>query len=135
MSGGTADQRAQSLSGKREQVSEEREFSRLGALRFARRVVEQQATREPGLIDRWIADEQRREAEERRGQERRPPTPDWLLEVGLNRTTRSTSTAATAGTPVNGLALWPQAEAMRALTDGVPACLLCRPDSELGVLD
>ncbi|WP_323377511.1 DUF6233 domain-containing protein [Streptomyces sp. RB17] len=116
-------------------MSEEREFSRLGALRFARRVVEQQATREPGLIDRWIADEQRREAEERRGQERRPPTPDWLLEVGLNRTTRSTSTAATAGTPVNGLALWPQAEAMRALTDGVPACLLCRPDSELGVLD
>ncbi|MGW5257567.1 hypothetical protein ACWERW_32260 [Streptomyces sp. NPDC004012] len=31
--------------------------SRLDMLRFARRVVEQQSTRQLALIDRWIADE------------------------------------------------------------------------------
>ncbi|MFI9549811.1 hypothetical protein ACIHAR_38910 [Streptomyces sp. NPDC052016] len=46
----------------------EQPLSRLDALRFARRVVEQQAVRQLGLIDRWIAEEERREAERRRGE-------------------------------------------------------------------
>ncbi|MFI1758004.1 hypothetical protein [Streptomyces sp. NPDC020571] len=33
---------------------------------------------------RWIADEERREAERLRGVEDRPAPPDWLLERGLN---------------------------------------------------
>src|SRR5690348_11977747 len=41
--------------------------SRLDMLRFARRVVEQQTARQLALIDRWIADEERREAERRQG--------------------------------------------------------------------
>ncbi|MDQ0994732.1 DUF6233 domain-containing protein [Streptomyces sp. V3I7] len=32
-----------------------------------------------------IADLERREVEQRHGQEQRPPAPDWLLEIGLNR--------------------------------------------------
>ncbi|MET7435401.1 MULTISPECIES: hypothetical protein [Streptomyces] len=41
-------------------------LSRLDASRFARRVVEQQAVRQLGLIDRWIAEEERRHGEVKR---------------------------------------------------------------------
>ncbi|GHE09084.1 hypothetical protein [Streptomyces alanosinicus] len=47
------------------QMSGERPLSRLDAPRFARRVVEQQATRQLELIDRWISDAERRDAERR----------------------------------------------------------------------
>ncbi|MFD8391904.1 hypothetical protein ACFV2N_22570 [Streptomyces sp. NPDC059680] len=63
-------------------MSEERQLSRLDALRFARRVVQQQASRELALIDQWIADEEQCEAEKRQGQKRRPPTPGRLVHTG-----------------------------------------------------
>ncbi|MGW3209264.1 DUF6233 domain-containing protein [Streptomyces sp. NPDC001135] len=56
-------------------------------MRFARRVVEQQTARQLDQIDQWIADEERREHERQQGEQHRPPAPDWLLEVGLNRET------------------------------------------------
>ncbi|MGW4518436.1 hypothetical protein ACWEO4_42525 [Streptomyces sp. NPDC004393] len=53
--------------------------SRLELLRFARRVVVQQATVALAQLDRWIAEEQRREAERRRARDMRPNPPEWLL--------------------------------------------------------
>ncbi|MBY8844639.1 hypothetical protein [Streptomyces sp. SP2-10] len=46
--------------------------ARLDALRFARRVVEQHTARQLDLIDRWIADEERRQAERQRGDQPNP---------------------------------------------------------------
>ncbi|MFE7160554.1 hypothetical protein [Streptomyces sp. NPDC057636] len=46
--------------------------SRLDMLRFARRIAVQQVEQ----IDRWIATEERREAERQRGEQARPPAPD-----------------------------------------------------------
>ena len=54
-------------------------------LHFARRVVVQQATAAPAQLDRWIAGEQRREAERRSREEMRPLPPEWLVERGLNK--------------------------------------------------
>ncbi|MEU3699398.1 hypothetical protein AB0E75_27945 [Streptomyces griseoviridis] len=60
-------------------------LTRLDLLKFARRVVEQQAAVSLGQLDRWIADEERREAERRQREERQPSPPEWLLERGLNK--------------------------------------------------
>ncbi|MEU0691572.1 DUF6233 domain-containing protein [Streptomyces uncialis] len=105
--------------------------ARLTQLRFLERVQlgDLERTR------RWIADEERREAERARGVAARPPTPDWVVEGGIG-----------AGPPVyvhiggchmagprsRGVA---RDQAVRALVDGVEACPHCRPDSALGVLN
>ncbi|MGW0206703.1 DUF6233 domain-containing protein [Streptomyces sp. NPDC003233] len=112
------------------------EISRLDALRFARRVVEQQATRELALIDQWIADEEQRETEQRQGEERRPPAAEWLLELGLNR--HSAPVYVHRGGCWNAAKRSPgvdETEARRALAAGVAACPHCRPDGELGYLE
>ncbi|MFF5860357.1 hypothetical protein ACFY8B_32885 [Streptomyces sp. NPDC012751] len=55
-------------------MSGEPGVSRLDALRFARRVVAEQTIRQPAHSDRWIADEERREAEHQRAKRvGRPP--------------------------------------------------------------
>ncbi|MFE1056985.1 DUF6233 domain-containing protein [Streptomyces rochei] len=54
--------------------------TRLTLLRFLERV----QLRDLERTRRWITDEERREAERRRGIEKKPATPDWLLERGLN---------------------------------------------------
>jgi hypothetical protein len=111
-------------------------LSRLEALQFVRRVVEQQAQRQLGLIDRWIAQEERREAERRRGEEMRPAPPEWLLEHGLS---------GPQGRPlyVHTGACWNAGDRSRPVTreqalhalQQVPACSHCRPDTALGYLD
>ncbi|GAA4339715.1 DUF6233 domain-containing protein [Streptomyces venetus] len=110
--------------------------SRLDLLYFARRVVVHQATAALNQLDRWIADEERREAERCQGEERRPPPPDWLLELGLNRNAPPVQVHArncwNSGKRARGIG---RGEALRALADGVRACSACRPDSELGFLD
>ncbi|WP_461712107.1 hypothetical protein [Streptomyces sp. DSM 41013] len=53
--------------------------ARLTLLRFLERV----QLRDLDRTRRWIADEERREAERRRGIEDRPAPPAWLLERGL----------------------------------------------------
>lgn len=106
--------------------------SRLHLLRFLERVQQQDLDR----TRRWIADEERRETERRRGEERRPPAPDWLIEQGLNRD------AAPVYVHVGGCHMVGKRskgivrdQAVRALTDGVTPCPHCRPDTELGLLD
>ncbi|MFF1447826.1 DUF6233 domain-containing protein [Streptomyces sp. NPDC058274] len=112
----------------------ERPPSKLELLHFARRVAVQQARDKIAQIDRWIAAEERREAERRRGAEARPAVPDWLIEQGL-------SGRAPVYVHVGGC--WSakkrcrgvgRDQALRALADGVDACPHCRPDTELGYL-
>ncbi|MFI2434710.1 DUF6233 domain-containing protein [Streptomyces sp. NPDC018693] len=113
------------------------EPSRLELLRFTRRVVVQQATAALRQIDGWIAAEERREAERLRGEEMRPPRPEWLVQHGLNRRNVDSVhsgdcwAAAQSGRcrPVS------REQAVEALRHGVPACVHCRPDTALGVLD
>jgi hypothetical protein len=97
-------------------------------LRFLERVQERDLDR----TRQWIADEEERQ----RGLERRPPAPDWLLEVGLNRDSPPVQVHVggcwNAGKRTRGI---DRGEALRALADGVKACGACRPDSELGFLE
>jgi hypothetical protein len=104
---------------------------RLDLLRFLERVQlgDLERTR------RWIADEERRQAEKAEGKRRRPPTPDWLLEQGINGRTPvyvhvgDCWSAKKRSRPIT------QDEARRALADGVAPCPQCRPDTPLGVLE
>ena len=101
-------------------------------LRFLERVQERDLER----TRQWIADEEKREQERQRGLERRPPAPDWLLEVGLNRDSPPVQVHVggcwNAGKRTRGI---DRGEALRALADGVNPCGACRPDSELGFLE
>jgi hypothetical protein len=106
--------------------------SRLALLRFLERV----QLRDLERTRQWIADEERREAERQRARTARPPAPDWLIEQGLNRTTRPVyvhrGDCHMAGKRSAGAS---RDQALRALGDGVPACSHCRPDAALGYLD
>ncbi|MFI2761367.1 DUF6233 domain-containing protein [Streptomyces echinatus] len=111
-------------------------MSRLDALHFTRRFIEQQTAQQLADIDRWIADEEQRDQERRQGEEARPPAPDWLLELGLNRDSPAVYVHAGGcwnegkrSRPV------PRQEALRQLAGGIPACPHCRPDTALGILD
>jgi hypothetical protein len=109
--------------------------SRLELLHFARRVVVQQATAALAQLDRWIADEERREAERRRGEEMRPPAPDWLIERGLSGRDAvyvHVGGCWNAGKRSRGV---PREQALRALADGIKGCPQCRPDTALGFVD
>jgi hypothetical protein len=111
--------------------------SRLDLLRFARRVVVQQATAALQQIDGWIVAEERREAERQCSEEMRPPPPEWLVQYGLNRRNVDSVhrgdcwAAAKSGRcrPVT------REQALEALRHDVSACTFCRPDTELGVLE
>ncbi|MFD8520926.1 DUF6233 domain-containing protein [Streptomyces capillispiralis] len=111
--------------------------SRLELLRFARRVVVQQATAAVRQLDGWIADEERREAERRRGEEMRPPPPDWLLQYGLNRKNVDAVHAGDCWAATKSGRCRPASreQVVEALRHGVPACMHCRPDTALGLLD
>jgi hypothetical protein len=106
--------------------------SRLDLLRFLERVqlADLERTR------RWIADEERKAAEKQRGEQARPPAPDWLLEMGLNRDAPPVYVheghCHMAGKRSHGIG---RSDALRWLAEGVPACTHCRPDSDLGYLD
>ncbi|MFB8247327.1 DUF6233 domain-containing protein [Streptomyces sp. NPDC055952] len=111
--------------------------TRLQLLHFARQVVVQQASAALAQLDQWIAEEERREAERRRGEQARPAPPDWLIQYGLNRTnvdavhTGDCWAAAKSGRcrPAT------REQAVDALAQQVPACIHCRPDTVLGVLE
>ncbi|WP_327577411.1 DUF6233 domain-containing protein [Streptomyces sp. NBC_00145] len=104
---------------------------RIDMLRFARRIAVQQVEQ----IDRWIATEERRESERRRGEQARLPAPDWLIEMGLGGRDPvyvHVGGCHMAGKRSRGVE-WDQV--VRAVTEGVDACPHCRPDTELGILD
>ncbi|MGW6481993.1 DUF6233 domain-containing protein [Streptomyces sp. NPDC055059] len=105
--------------------------SRLDMLHFARRIAVQQVEQ----IDRWIATEERREAERRHGEQTRPPAPDWLIEMGLGGRDPvyiHIGGCHMAGKRSRGV---DRNQALRAVTEGIDACPHCRPDTELRVLD
>lgn len=88
-----------------------------------------------GRIDEAIAAAEQREVERRQGEERRPPTPDWVLELGIG------VGAPPAEVHVGGCYATgkrrreiSREQALTALADGIRACTHCRPDTELGVL-
>ncbi|MGW0188162.1 DUF6233 domain-containing protein [Streptomyces sp. NPDC003362] len=105
---------------------------RLAQLRFLERVQRRDLAR----TQRWIAEEERREAERQRGAWARPPDPEWLLERGLNGQSPPTYVhvgdcwnAAKRSTGIS------QDAARRALVEGVAACPHCRPDTALGYVE
>jgi hypothetical protein len=88
------------------------------------------------LVRDAINDAERREREQQRGAEHRPPAPDWVLEMGIG-TERlpvyvHVGTCHMVGKRARGVS---QDIAVRALTEGVEACSHCRPETLLGVLD
>ena len=105
--------------------------SRLDQLLFLKRVQEQDLER----TRRWIADEERRETERQRGEQARPPEPDWLIERGLNGRQAVYVHVGGCWSAKKRCRGVERDQALRALTDGVDACPQCRPDTELGVLD
>lgn len=87
-------------------------------------------------LDEAIAAAERRERERDQGEQHRPAPPDWLLQVGIGAGAPPVAVHV-GGCAVSGKRLRPlgRDQAIRALTEGVTACTLCRPDTELGVLE
>ncbi|MFE9774771.1 DUF6233 domain-containing protein [Streptomyces sp. NPDC005931] len=87
-------------------------------------------------VRKAITAAERRERERQHGIAARPPAPDWLLELGLNRDSPPVQVHVggcwNAGKRIKGVS---RDDALRALSGGVKACGACRPDSELGFLD
>ncbi|MGA4844848.1 DUF6233 domain-containing protein [Streptomyces sp. G5(2025)] len=108
------------------------DIRRIDVLRFRERIQE----RDPARTRRWIADEERREAERIRGQQARPPAPDWLIELGIGQGKPQVCVhvggCRMAGTRSRSAG---PAQAHQALHEGVAACIHCRSDTEFGVLD
>ncbi|MFE9115863.1 DUF6233 domain-containing protein [Streptomyces collinus] len=105
------------------------ESSRLALLRSLERVQERDLTR----TRTWIADEERREAERRVGEARRPPAPEWLIERGLDRTNIVAVHTSECWDPGKRARPATRAQAIEALRKQVPACSKCRPDTALGI--
>ncbi|MET8746906.1 DUF6233 domain-containing protein [Streptomyces sp. NPDC004728] len=86
-------------------------------------------------VDAAIAMAEQRAAEQKRGEEQRPPTPDWVVERGIGQG------APPAEVHVGGCHMAKNArgvtreQALQALVAGVRACIHCRPDTELGILE
>lgn len=103
--------------------------SRLDQLRFLERVQERDLER----TRQWIAAEEQRQTERERGQQRKPPAPDWTIEQGLNGGVPvyvHRGDCHMAGKRSRGVT---REQAMYALAQGVDACTHCRPDTELGI--
>lgn len=109
--------------------------SRLELLQFTRRVVEQQARASLRQLDRWIADEERRETERRQAEERRPPPPEWLIERGLDRSSLLAVHTGDCWDPGKRQMPTTREQARDAIRQQVPACSKCRPDTRLGLLE
>ncbi|MEV2255946.1 DUF6233 domain-containing protein [Streptomyces sp. NPDC050147] len=107
------------------------EIRRIDVLRFLERVQESDLAR----TRVWIADEERRETERIRGEQARPPAPDWVIEQGLGGRVPvyvHRGDCHMAGKRSRGA---DRDQARRTLAEGVDACPHCRPDTELGVLE
>jgi hypothetical protein len=84
---------------------------------------------------RWIADEERRQAEKRVGEARRQPAPDFLIERGLDRSNIVALHTGACWDPGKRVNPATRAQAIEALRQHVPACTRCRPDAALGIAD
>lgn len=77
-------------------------------------------------------------AEQRAAQQQRtvpPPPPDWVVQIDVGRDSHPVALhvggCASAGRRARPVK---RDQAIRALTEGLEPCALCRPDSELGFL-
>ncbi|MBD0844743.1 DUF6233 domain-containing protein [Streptomyces sp. TRM68416] len=87
-------------------------------------------------IDTKIAAVRQRDAERARGEERRPPAPDWIIELGIG--CRNPPVQVHAGdcyAAAKRRRAVDRDEARRLLAAGLPACTHCRPDRHLGILE
>jgi hypothetical protein len=86
-------------------------------------------------IDEAIAAAEQREKERQQGEERRPPTPDWVMELSIGVGARPIEVHVggcyAAGKRQRVIT---REQALAALADGIRAYIHCRPDTELGVL-
>ncbi|WP_438297682.1 DUF6233 domain-containing protein [Streptomyces sp. HUAS TT7] len=105
--------------------------SRLSQLQFLRRYL----LRELEQVDGWISAEEQQEAQQARRTP--PPPPDWVIAH-----VRSGKGPVPQAVHVGGCGMAPgqpkaitREQALAALTEGVPACEFCRPDTELGWLE
>jgi hypothetical protein len=64
-----------------------------------------------------------------------PPPPDWVLQLSIGGEGQPIAVhvggCRTAGRRARPIS---RDQAMRALTEGLESCALCRPDTELGIL-
>ncbi|MET7646978.1 DUF6233 domain-containing protein [Streptomyces sp. NPDC005426] len=99
------------------------------------RTLEQQLTIWIGHVRAAIGAAEQREKERQRGEERRPPAPDWVLEVGIGQGAPPSEVHVggcyAAGKRRREIT---REQALAALSEGVRACAHCRPDTDLGVL-
>ncbi|MER5725648.1 MULTISPECIES: DUF6233 domain-containing protein [Streptomyces] len=104
--------------------------SRLDKLLFLLRVQEQQLD----VTRRWIADEERRQAERIQGERARPPLPDWVMELGIGVGAKPVEIHVghcyAIGRRRKAIT---REQALAALAEGVDACTRCRPDTDLGL--
>ncbi|MEU5090080.1 DUF6233 domain-containing protein [Streptomyces sp. NPDC021356] len=90
----------------------------------------------PQRIDDKIAVARQREAEQEHGGRRRPPVPDWIVELGFGAGNPPTRVhVGDCYAAVEGRRPIARDEARRMLTSGLPACTRCRPDRHLGILE
>ncbi|MCX5144647.1 DUF6233 domain-containing protein [Streptomyces sp. NBC_00338] len=86
-------------------------------------------------IDEAIAAAEQQEREKRQGEERRPPVPDWIVELGIGQGAPPSEIHAgycrAAGKRRRAI---DRDQARALLADGIRACSHCRPDTDLGVL-
>ncbi|MGW1407197.1 DUF6233 domain-containing protein [Streptomyces sp. NPDC002403] len=78
---------------------------------------------------------ERREAEQQQGAERRPPTPDWVVElsIGLGAWAIEVHAGHCCAIGKRHRAI-SREQSLAALAEGIRACAHCQPDTELGVL-
>ncbi|MFB6977668.1 DUF6233 domain-containing protein [Streptomyces scopuliridis] len=92
------------------------------------------------LIQQAIATAERHEAAEqeaaRQREQRRPPPPDWTVSRGID-THRSPVAVHIGSCHMQGKRdqAVSRDDAVRLLADGVEACMHCRPDTALGILE
>lgn len=87
-------------------------------------------------IDHKIAAVRQKEAEQEQGRQRRPPAPDWMVELGIGAGNPPTRVhAGDCYAAAKRRRSVDRDEARRLLTSGLPACTHCRPDQHLGILE
>ncbi|WP_344537113.1 DUF6233 domain-containing protein [Streptomyces levis] len=79
--------------------------------------------------------EERRHTEQRVGEARRPPAPEWLIERGLDRNNIVALHTGQCWDPGKRTKPVTRTQAIEALRQQVPACTKCRPDTALGIAD
>ncbi|WP_457468525.1 DUF6233 domain-containing protein [Streptomyces sp. TE4109] len=79
-------------------------------------------------MDAAIATAEQREAEQQRGEEQRPPTPDWVVERGIGQGAPPAEVHVSGCHMARNTRPATREPALQALVAGVRACIHCRPD-------